>query len=105
MILPFAITSVATGSKHLLTHPLVALLGLLFGAGWIIRGYCRQNSLKLAELAGPLTLFPGLLLAMATAVVGLLMIEVPTGLWLMVRFPFLENRIIAALTPTPILTP
>lgn len=101
VFLPFAIASVATGRKHLLTHPLVALLGLLFGAGWIIRGYCRQNSLKLTELAGPLTLFPSLLLAMAAAVVGLLMIEVPTGLWLMVRFPFLEPKLDFGVAQSP----
>ena len=92
VILPFAIASGLTGVKHLVMHPLAALLGVLFAAGWIIRGYCRKNSLKLTELAGPLTLLPGLLLAMAAAVVGLLMIEVPIGLWLIARFPFLEPK-------------
>lgn len=101
VLLPFAIASVVTGRNHLITHPLVGLLGLLVASGWIIRGYCRRNSLKLTELAGPLTVPPVLLLAMATAVVGLLMIEVPIGLWLMARFPFLEPKIDFGVAQSP----
>ena len=99
--LPFAVASGLTGGKHLVMHPLVALLGVLFAAVWIIRGYCRKNSLNLTELAGPLTLLPGLLLAMAVAVVGLLMIEVPTGLWLMARYPFLEPKLDFGVAQSP----
>ena len=100
-ILPFAIAGGVTGNKHWVRHPLVALLGLLFAGGCIIWGYCRRNSLNFNELGGPLTLLPGLLLAMATAVVGLLMIEVPTGLWLLDRFPFLEPKLDFDVTPSP----
>lgn len=101
VFIPAAIAGVALGNKDLVKHPLVMLLGMLFAAGWIIRSYCRRNSIRIEELAGPLAVRPGLLLAIATAVVGLLLIQVPVCLWLLARYPSLEPKLDFGVAQSP----
>lgn len=90
-----------TQHRELHKHPYTMLLGTVLAALWVIVRYCRRNQLTLRQLAGPFQLTPALLLYLAAGVLGLILIEIPVILWLMVRFPFLDPKLDFGIAQSP----
>jgi membrane protease YdiL (CAAX protease family) len=82
-------------------HPFALLAGTLLASAWVIRSYCRRSAVSLRALAGPLTLAPALLSLLAIGVVGILLVEVPLALWLMVRYSFLDPHLDFGISRSP----
>lgn len=101
VILPAAIAGTLLHRK-LHEHPAVVLLGSLLAAVWVIRTYCRESGASLMDLAGPFLFPPKLLLVLAAGAIGLLLLEIPLALKLMVRFPFLDPKLDFGVDQSPL---
>ncbi len=88
--------------RKLHEHPGVILIASIVAAAWVLRSYCRRAQVSLWDIAGPLWLPPRLLLALGAGVIGLLLIETPLVLYLMVRFPFLDPKLDFGVAESPI---
>ena len=101
IVLPAVIAGLVVDRK-LHEHPAVVLIGTLVAAAWVIRSYCRDSGAKLMDLAGPVLFPPKLLFALAAGTVGLLLLEIPLTLKLMVRFPFLDPKLDFGVDQSPL---
>lgn len=100
VILPAAIAGIGLHRK-LHEHPAVVLIGSVVASAWVIRSYCRESGVSVMDLAGPLLFPPKLLLTLAAGVLGLLLLEIPLALLLMVRFPFLDPKLDFGVNQSP----
>ena len=101
VVLPLVIAGLKNDQKYH-EHPFALLAGTLLASIWVIRSYCRRSAITLRALAGPLTLTPVLLPIIAVGVVGMLLVETPLVLWLMVRFPFLDPKLDFGISQSPL---
>ena len=100
VVLPLVIAGLKNDQKYH-EHPLALLAGMLLASVWVVRSYCRRSAVTLRALAGPLTITPALLPILAVGVVGMLLVETPLVLWLMVRFPFLDPKLDFGMAQSP----
>lgn len=104
VVIPVAIAGIILQRDKLYEHPLTMMTGGLFAAIWVIYRYCRRAGLSTLALAGPLPIRPVLVPLIAAAVAGLLLIETPVVLWLLVRFPFLDPKLDFGMAQSPLST-
>ena len=100
VVLPLVIAGLKNDQKYH-EHPFALLTGTLLASIWVIRSYCRRSAVTLRALTGPLTITPALLPIIAAGVVGMLLVETPLVLWLMVRFPFLDPKLDFGISQSP----
>lgn len=100
VVLPLVIAGLKNNEKYH-EHPFALLAGTLLASVWVIRTYCRRSKISLRALTGPLTITPALVPIIAVGVVGMLLVETPLVLWLMVRFPFLDPKLDFGISQSP----